>query len=180
MVYPYHVAKVCVPVDLYVLAFERGPGNMWKTKCETICVVWLKTENKNSFVWLCVFINTYRRTEGAWVIFGASRRNFHFSSPYICFLKNFLWWTWNCVVFLSCSENSYMLFGPVIPHLKIFTKRIIGLPRWYSGKEPTCQHRRCRFDPWVRKIPWRRKWKPTPVFLPGKFHEQRSLAGYSP
>ena len=37
-----------------------------------------------------------------------------------------------------------------------------------------------RFDLWVRKIPWRRKWQPTPVFLPEKFHGQRSLAGYSP
>ena len=35
-------------------------------------------------------------------------------------------------------------------------------------------------DPWVGKIPWRRKWQPTPVFLPGKSHGQRSLAGYSP
>ena len=47
---------------------------------------------------------------------------------------------------------------------------------------PTMQDacRRCGFDPWVGKIPWRRKWQPTPVFLPGKSHEQRSLAGYSP
>ena len=37
-----------------------------------------------------------------------------------------------------------------------------------------------RFDPWVGKIPWRRKWQPIPVFLPGKSHEQRSLVGYSP
>ena len=36
------------------------------------------------------------------------------------------------------------------------------------------------FDPWVRKIHWSRKWQPTPVFLPGKSHGQRSLAGYSP
>ena len=35
------------------------------------------------------------------------------------------------------------------------------------------------FDPWVRKIPWRREWQPTPVFLPGKSHRQRSLAGNS-
>ena len=49
-----------------------------------------------------------------------------------------------------------------------------------SGKEPACQYRRSGFDPWVEKIPWRRKWKPTPVFLPGKFHGQKSLAGYSP
>ena len=39
---------------------------------------------------------------------------------------------------------------------------------------------RCRLDPWVRKIPWRRKWQPTPVFLPGKSYGQRCLAGYSP
>ena len=36
------------------------------------------------------------------------------------------------------------------------------------------------FDPWVRKIPWRRKWLPTPVFLPGKSHGRRSLVGYLP
>ena len=37
-----------------------------------------------------------------------------------------------------------------------------------------------RFDPWVGKIPWRRKWQPTPVVLPGESHGQRSLVGYSP
>jgi len=36
------------------------------------------------------------------------------------------------------------------------------------------------FDPWVGKIPWKRKWQPTPVPLPGKFHRQKSLAGYNP
>ena len=40
--------------------------------------------------------------------------------------------------------------------------------------------KRCEFNPWVRKIPWRRAWQPTPVFLPGESHGQRSLAGYSP
>ena len=39
---------------------------------------------------------------------------------------------------------------------------------------------RSGFDPWVGKIPWRRKWQPTPVLLPGKFHGWRSLVGYSP
>ena len=38
---------------------------------------------------------------------------------------------------------------------------------------------RGRFDPWVRKIPWRRVWQPTPIFLPGKSHGQRRLADYS-
>ena len=49
-----------------------------------------------------------------------------------------------------------------------------------SGKEPACQCRRHEFDPWVRKICWRREWQPTPVFLSGKPHGPRSLAGYSP
>ena len=50
-------------------------------------------------------------------------------------------------------------------------------------KESTCQCRRLKrpgSDPWVGKVPWRRKWQPTPVCLPGKFHGQRSLVGYSP
>ena len=39
---------------------------------------------------------------------------------------------------------------------------------WLSGKESTCQRSRRRFIPWVKKIPWRRKWQLTPVFLPGE------------
>ena len=57
---------------------------------------------------------------------------------------------------------------------------ILGFPGGASGKELSCQRRRqgrCKFDPWVRKIPWRRN---TPVFLPGEPHGQRSLEGYSP
>ena len=54
-----------------------------------------------------------------------------------------------------------------------------GLPWWLSGKESACQFRRCGFSPWVQRIPWRRRWQPTPLFLPGKSHGQRSLAGYS-
>ena len=56
-------------------------------------------------------------------------------------------------------------------------------PGGTSGKEPTCQskrHKRHRFYPWVRTIPWRRAWQPTLVFLPGEFLGQRSLAGYGP
>ena len=54
--------------------------------------------------------------------------------------------------------------------------------RWLSGKEFACPPRRCRrhrFDPWVRKIPWRRKLQPIPMFLPVKFHGQRNQTGYS-
>ena len=52
-----------------------------------------------------------------------------------------------------------------------------------SGKESACPCRRGKrhgFNPWVKKILWSRKWKPIPVFLPGKFHGQRSMKGYSP
>ena len=50
---------------------------------------------------------------------------------------------------------------------------------WLSNKESACQYRKCGFHPWVEKIPWRRKWQPTPVFLSGKSRGQRDLAGYS-
>ena len=55
-----------------------------------------------------------------------------------------------------------------------------SLPRWLSGKEPACQYRKWRFDLWIGKMSWKRKWQPTPVFLPGKSHGQKSLLGYSP
>ena len=51
----------------------------------------------------------------------------------------------------------------------------LGLSRWPSDKESTCQCRRHGFDPQVRKSQWRRKWQPNAVLLPGKFHGQRSL-----
>ena len=52
-----------------------------------------------------------------------------------------------------------------------------GLLWWFRWLSVCLQCRRPGFDPWVRKIPWRRKWQPTPVLLPGKFHGQRSLVG---
>ena len=67
------------------------------------------------------------------------------------------------------------------------TKMKSDKDKYYMGgsevKNPpsdACHCRRHRFDSWVMKIPWRRKWQPTPVFLPGKSHGQRSLMGYSP
>ena len=64
----------------------------------------------------------------------------------------------------------------------------MGLPKegkWaslvrLSGKESVCQYRRHRFKLWVGKMPSRRKWQPTSVFLPGKSHGERNLVGYSP
>ena len=53
-------------------------------------------------------------------------------------------------------------------------------PRCLRVKKTSQQCRRCRFHLWVGKILWRRKWQPTPVFLPGKSCGQRNLVGYSP
>ena len=98
--------------------------------------------------------------------------------------------------------------GPVVKDSKTFTAGVHSIPDW-GTKNPTCrvaekekkiwviymnhlydlgfpggsdglQCGRPGFDPWVGKIPWRRKWQPTPVLLPGKFHGRRSLVGYSP
>ena len=65
----------------------------------------------------------------------------------------------------------------------IFTIVWASFKKKKHNKEPACQCRICKrrwFNPWVGKNPWRRKWQPTPVFLPGESHGQRSLAGYSP
>ena len=58
-------------------------------------------------------------------------------------------------------------------------KYIPGLPWWLRQFKICPQCRKPWFNPWVGKIPWRRKWQPTPVFLPGKSHGQKSLVGYS-
>ena len=72
---------------------------------------------------------------------------------------------------LNCPTHDFAVFP--VPKLQA-----LGL----NAKEPTYQCRRCKrckFVPCVGKIPWRREWFPTPVFLPGKSHGQRSLAGYT-
>ena len=69
-----------------------------------------------------------------------------------------------------------MIYKYTHTHMYIY----LGLPGGGSGKELTYQCRRQRrrgFDPWVRKIRWRRKWQPTPLFLPGKSYGKRSLEG---
>ena len=70
------------------------------------------------------------------------------------------------------------------PQQKWVSCRLEGRTSWVAQWKRIClQCRRCRrcgFDPRVRKIPWKRKWQPTPVCLSGKFHRQRSLAAYSP
>jgi len=60
-------------------------------------------------------------------------------------------------------------FFPLFPH-----------QLWASLVAQMVKNLPAMWEAWMRKIPWIRAWQPTPVFLPGKFHRQKSLAGYSP
>ena len=91
-------------------------------------------------------------------------------------------------LYIPTNRGQGFSFSISSPKLNIFfffcnNSHLMGFPGGTSGKEPACQCRRHEnhgFDSWVGKIPWRRAWLPTPIFLPGESHGQRSLAGYSP
>ena len=80
-----------------------------------------------------------------------------------------------CFAFLAIPIHLY--FSQLLQNLPGFGTE---LP-WCLRRQSTClQCGKPRFDPWVGKMPWKRKWQPTPVFLPGESHGCRSLEGYSP
>ena len=86
-----------------------------------------------------------------------------------CILLNLFFFFWSC---LYAQEWDWLL-GHMIA---------LDFPRGTSGKESAYQCRRlkrCGFYPWVRKIPWRKTWQSTPVFLTGDTNGQRGLVGYS-
>ena len=100
---------------------------------------------------------------------------------------------WLCWVFSTCGEQrlfsnwgAWTSCGSGFSHcraqaLVVMVHGLIwGFSGGANGKESACQCRSHGFNPWVRKITWRRKWQPTSVFLPGESHGQRSLAGCSP
>ena len=90
---------------------------------------------------------------------------------------------WNEAKIMSSSLRWHGLYSPWDSPSQNTGMKPFPSPRDISGKEPACQcsrHKRCGLHPWVRKIPWSRKWQPAPGFLPGTFHGQRSLAGCSP
>ena len=100
-------------------------------------------------------------------------------------LTNKLFWISNRIA--RKTRKFQKQWGERGPHLQKqdlqVTLLVWGLPRCCSGKESTspCRRLRCVGSvPWVGKIPWRRKWQPIPVFLPGKSQGQRNLVGYSP
>ena len=111
---------------------------------------------------------TIHQIYGLQKFFSFCRLPFHFGVGSLA-LQKFLIWCDLIFVFVACISR-YLWYCDV------------ELPRWRSGKESACQCRRRKrhgFDPCVGKSPWRRKRQPTPVFLPGKSHGQRSLVGYN-
>ena len=90
--------------------------------------------------------------------------------------------------FIFKTETSHM--SSVLRRIRVSYLLVLKCPQvsdamvtkellwWLSGEESACQSKGHKLDP-VGKIPWRRKWLPTAVFLPGKSYGQRSLAGYS-
>ena len=74
------------------------------------------------------------------------------------------------------TQSAVISFTHGFSHHRLVAQRLKHLP----GMQETRECKRPGFDPWVGKIPWRRKWQPTPVFLPGESHGGRSLVGYSP
>ena len=80
---------------------------------------------------------------------------------------------------LNCAASTWFSLDLIFD---VSSPRSLGFPGVTNGKESVCLWWRCkrhRFDLWVGKISWRRKWQSTPVFLPGESHEQRSVMGYS-
>ena len=120
--------------------------------------------------------------------------------PEITLLLSFF--SYNVHSFLTCLENFYLpcknylkydlFFKGVLVSLQLFLLYYLCTiaPCLYfqygsscigsCGQEPVCQCRRLEFDPWVRKIPWRRAQQPTIIFLPGESQGQRNLVGYGP
>ena len=84
---------------------------------------------------------------------------------------------------LSKCTHTQRCFQKALKHLMntfLVVQTVKNLPAMETWNLPAnAEDKRLGFEPWVGKIPWRRKWQPTPVFLPEKFHGQRSVAGYS-
>ena len=86
------------------------------------------------------------------------------SSSFVFMLLKIL--KYSLLTCFRCTQNNSVIY--VYTHMCL------------SGLKIHLQCKRCRFDPWVRKIPWRRAWQPTPVFMSGESHGQRSLTCFSP
>ena len=90
---------------------------------------------------------------------------------YVCVCVCVCVWICVCICIYVC----------VCVYVHVYMTGMYICPRWCIGKEPTCQCRRQkrhRFYSWIRRIPWRKTWQLTPVFLPAESQGERSLLGY--
>ena len=143
---------------------KREKGKM----CKLCTMHWQERKHFSSYLHLFVWREEARRQCYIYFYFWA-RLKFRFLSL-IPLVHN----DWVLTLFKAHFMHNFEHPEHVSPSLTP-----LGCPGGTSGEESTFQFKRCerhRFNPWVGKIPWRRKWQPTPVFLPGKFHGQRSLA----
>ena len=129
------------------------PAALWRCS-EMLKAFGGRVPRKRRFSYPCLGENKTLKVKG---LNGPSS---HFLKKKILISFDCLWSQWQCEGSLLCHVESF----PAVHRL----------PGVTSGKGPTCQCR--RHGPWVGKMPWRRAWQPTPVFLPGEAHGQRSLA----
>ena len=80
---------------------------------------------------------------------------------------------------ISWLQSPSHAWSPKNSHQLKHNTQLLGCDNFLSWHLHQHVWRRPEFDPWIRKIPWKREWLPTPVFLPKKFHGQRTLVGYS-
>ena len=109
------------------------------------------TQGLNWCLLYCRQILYHWATREALAFMGISHFSWGFKKETIIYIKMALKWK-----SITCSLSD----------LYSWPKQLWGFPDGASGKESACQSRRYRFDSWVGKIPWRRKWQPAPVFLP--------------
>ena len=83
-----------------------------------------------------------------------------------------------CVFTLSICIHAVTCVCYVCVYSPIYV--LLGFPEAQTVKNLPTTQKTCILDLWVRKIPWRREWLPTPVFLPEELHGPRTLVGYSP
>ena len=111
-------------------------------------------------------------------------RNWKFLPPFMALCQRQGFMAGVCLSLPYLLEVSVSSFTWWVSHLGTFwisrrgNSSVCSFPSGASGKEPAClcrRHKRCRFNPWVGKITWRKAWQPTPVFLPGESHRPGGL-----
>ena len=132
--------------------------------------------NKEAYMCMCVCVYIYIYIQRL------SKVKLYMHKVYIYTILLYILYSMNNIKFIYVCAYLYInfyIYLYIILFIYNYTHTHTGLPRLHNGKESTCQCRRRKrpkFDPWVRKIPWNRKWQPSLVFLPRKFHGQSQWA----